>query len=81
MIPFFPSTIPPVGKSGPFTMSSIVSSLQLGESILLIVASITSPKLCGGIFVAYPALIPVAPFTSIAGNFTGNTVGSSSVSS
>ncbi len=45
IIPFFPSTIPPVGKSGPFTISKIVSNLQLGESILLIVASIISPKL------------------------------------
>ena len=52
LIPSNPSIIPPVGKSGPFTMSKIVSSRQFGESILLIVASIISPKLCGGIFVA-----------------------------
>ena len=81
IMPFFPSTMPPVGKSGPFTISNIVSNRQFGESILLIVASITYPRLCGGILVAYPALIPVAPFTNMAGNLTGNTVGSSSVSS
>jgi len=40
------------------------------------VASITSPRLCGGIFVAYPADIPVVPFTKRFGNFAGNTVGS-----
>ena len=68
MIPCFPSTIPPVGKSGPFTISSIVSSLQFGDSILFIVASIISPKLCGGLFVAYPADIPFAPFTNNLGN-------------
>lgn len=61
IIPFFPSTIAPVGKSGPLTISKIVSAWQFGFSILLIVASIISPKLWGGILVAYPALIPVAP--------------------
>ena len=59
LIPLSPSTIPPVGKSGPLTISINESSVQFGESILLIVASITSPKLCGGIFVAYPADIPL----------------------
>ena len=44
--------INPVGKSGPFTISKIVSTLQLGLSILFMQASIISPKLCGGIFVA-----------------------------
>ena len=59
----------------------MVSNRQFGLSILLIVASITSPKLCVGIFVAYPALIPVAPFTNKFGNFAGKTTGSFSVSS
>ena len=81
IIPFLPSTIAPVGKSGPLTISKIVSNRQFGLSILLIVASITSPKLCVGIFVAYPALIPVAPFTNKFGNFAGKTTGSFSVSS
>ena len=45
LIPFSPSATPPVGKSGPLTISKMVSSLQLGLSIRLIVASIISPKL------------------------------------
>ena len=45
IIQSLPYTIPPVGKSGPFTISRIVSNLQFGLSILLIVASIISPKL------------------------------------
>ena len=52
LIPFMPSATPPVGKSGPFTISNIVSKWQFGLSILLIVASIISPKLWGGILVA-----------------------------
>ena len=81
IIPFLPSTIPPVGKSGPFTIDKIVSNLHVGLSILLIVASIISIRLCGGIFVAYPALIPFVPFTSRLGNFAGNTVGYKNLSS
>ena len=80
LIPSVPSIIPPVGKSGPLTISKIVSSLQFGESILLITASITSHKLCGGIFVAYPADIPLLPFTKRFGNLAGRTVGSIKVS-
>ena len=45
------------------------------------VASITSPKLWGGIFVAIPTAIPEAPLTSKFGNWAGNTVGSFVVSS
>ena len=44
-MPSIPQAIPPVGKSGPLTISKIVSNLQFGDSILLIVASIISPKL------------------------------------
>ena len=47
----------------------------------MIVASIISPKLCGGILVAYPAEIPLVPFTSKLGNLAGNTVGSRNLSS
>ena len=32
-----------------------------------------SPKLCGGILVAYPAEIPVVPLTSKFGNLAGKT--------
>ena len=47
----------------------------------MIVASIISPRLCGGIFVAYPAEIPFVPFTSKLGNLAGSTVGSKNLSS
>ena len=43
--------------------------------------SITSPRLCGGIFVAIPTAIPIVPFTRIFGNLLGKTIGSFSVSS
>ena len=80
-IPFLSDTTPPVGKSGPLTISSKSSKVQFGFSILLIVASIISPKLWGGILVAYPADIPFDPFTSKFGNLVGNTVGSFNESS
>ena len=43
--------------------------------------SITSPKLCGGIFVAIPTAIPIEPFTNTLGNLDGKTLGSLQVSS
>ena len=39
-------------------------------------ASQTSLRLCGGIFVAIPTAIPSEPLTSRLGNFDGRTVGS-----
>ena len=44
-------------------------------------ASITSPRLCGGMLVAMPTAIPVEPLTSRLGTLVGRTVGSSSFSS
>ena len=41
-------------------------------------ASITSPRLCGGMLVAMPTAMPPAPLTSRFGNFAGRTVGSRS---
>ena len=80
-MPFAPSATPPVGKSGPLMIFKISFKSQFGSSILLMVASITSPRLCGGILVAYPADIPVAPLTSKFGNLAGKTVGSKRESS
>ena len=80
-MPFAPSATPPVGKSGPLMIFKISLKSQFGSSILLMVASITSPRLCGGILVAYPADIPVAPLTSKFGNLAGKTVGSKRESS
>ena len=58
-------------------MISINSSrVVFGFSISALHARITSPGLCGGIFVAIPTAIPPAPFTSIFGNSAGKTDGS-----
>ena len=65
--------------NGMYSMMS--SSVLVGFCRRQIVASTTSHRLCGGMLVAYPAAIPVAPFTSITGKGTGRTVGSFSVSS
>ena len=46
-------------------ISSIPTS---GSSIISRIASITSPRLWGGIFVAIPTAIPLLPFTSKLGN-------------
>ena len=55
-------------------ISSSIS--QSGSSITLIVASITSFRLCGGIDVAIPTAIPFDPLTRRLGNLLGITTGS-----
>jgi hypothetical protein len=50
----------------------------LGFSIKNLVAAITSPKLCGAIFVAIPTAIPEPPFTRRFGYAAGKTTGSES---
>ncbi len=73
-----PRIMAPVGKSGPgmiWHSSSIDSS---GFSSSAIAASITSPRLCGGMLVAMPTAMPPAPLTSKLGNLDGSTVGSDS---
>ena len=73
---------PYVGKSGPCILlfsinSSILSFLDSdGSSIIAIVASITSTKLCGGMLVAIPTAIPVEPLTNKFGTLVGRTDGS-----
>ena len=62
-----PTIRPPVGKSGPFITSIKSSSVTSSSSIIFIMPSITSFKLCGGIFVAIPTAIPDDPFTKSAG--------------
>ena len=42
------------------------------------IASMTSPKLCGGMFVAIPTAIPVEPLTKRFGYLAGSTDGSRS---
>jgi len=73
--------VAPVGKSGPFIICIRSSSVTLSSSIIFIIPSITSFKLCGGIFVAIPTAIPDDPFTNNSGILAGNTVGSCNLSS
>ena len=47
-----------------------------GSSISATQASMTSPRLCGGMLVAMPTAMPPAPLTKRFGNFAGRTVGS-----
>ena len=59
-----PQIAQPVGKSGPFTCFISPSIVISGSSICAQMPSITSPRLCGGMFVAMPTAMPVPPFTS-----------------
>ena len=59
-------------------MSRVVAS---GLSMTSLTASIDSPKLCGGILVAIPTAIPVAPLTKRFGKRAGRTTGSLSLAS
>ena len=70
--------IPPVAKSGPGMSASRSSSCISGSFRY---ASMTSPRLCVGIFVAIPTAIPVEPLTRIFGTWNGRKVGSVSVPS
>ena len=65
-----------VGKSGPFIADIKSITSASGLSISIIVPSITSPKLWGGILVAIPTAIPDEPLTNKFGNLDGNTAGS-----
>jgi hypothetical protein len=72
-MPARPMMMPPVGKSGPGTIS-ISSSMR---SVRIVdqrqQASITSPRLCGGMLVAMPTAMPPAPLTSRLGKRAGRT--------
>ena len=62
-MPCRPRMMPPVGKSGPGTMAIRSSIDSPGLSISAMQASITSPRLCGGMLVAMPTAMPPAPLT------------------
>ena len=81
LIPSIPKAFPAVGKSGPFMCFIKSSTPQSGLSIASIKPSITSVRLCGGIFVAIPTAIPSDPFTKRFGKTAGRTAGSFKVSS
>ncbi len=67
--------MPPVGKSGPWTISASSSIVMSGFSMRRPTASQTSPRLWGGMFVAMPTAMPEAPFTSRLGSRDGRTSG------
>src|ERR1700693_262966 len=68
--------IPPVGKSGPLTIRIRSSVAVSGSSIRRTTASQISPRLCGGMLVAMPTAIPLAPLTRRFGSSDGITDGS-----
>ena len=72
---------PPVGKSGPLTWRSSPAVVTCGSSIIASNARTTSPKLWGGMLVAMPTAMPLAPLSSSCGMADGSTTGSSSVAS
>ena len=77
-MPSRPRIRPPVGKSGPFTILSSSSVSMSGSSISAVSASTSSPRLCGGMLVAIPTAMPVAPFIRRLGTRLGRTTGSCS---
>ena len=80
-MPCRPRMKPPVGKSGPGTISRILASGVFGFWISAMVASTISVRLCGGILVAMPTAMPDEPLTSRFGTRVGRTSGSASLSS
>ena len=78
---FRPQMKPPVGKSGPGMNRISSSTVSSGFSISATRASQTSPRLCGGMFVAIPTAMPADPLTSRFGILLGRTRGSSVESS
>src|SRR3569623_1809302 len=68
-----------VGKSGASTCSHSAFTSASGSSRRCLQAAATSRALCGGMSVAIPTAMPVAPFNKRFGSRAGNTAGSSSV--
>ncbi len=66
-MPLRPMIRPPVGKSGPWMIWHSSSMVTSGLSRCARHASMTSPRLCGGMFVAMPTAMPPAPLTEQVG--------------
>ena len=64
LMPPRPTIRPPVGRSGPGTKRISASRSASGCLIRWRAAAMTSPRLCGGMFVAMPTAIPDEPLTS-----------------
>ena len=73
--------IPAVGKSGAGTIWISSSTVVSGFASSVRQASITSPRLCGGMLVAMPTAMPEEPFTSRFGKRAGRISGSCSLPS
>ena len=69
-------TSPPVGKSGPCKFLNNCEIFAFGFFIKIFKHKNSSFILCGGILVAIPTAMPIAPLTNILGNCAGKTVGS-----
>ncbi len=67
---------PAVGKSGPLTIFISRAIVIFGSSAIATTASMISPRLCGGTFVAMPTAMPDEPLTSRFGKREGRTIGS-----
>ena len=70
------------------SLRSVIPSITLSLTSVAIFSikfairpSITSPRLCGGMFVAIPTAMPVDPFTNKLGYLDGKTFGSDSLPS
>jgi hypothetical protein len=72
---------PAVGKSGPGTWRISASRPAFGCFSRWMQARATSRRLCGGMSVAMPTAMPVAPLSSTFGRRAGSSFGSSSVPS
>ena len=76
-MPARPRIAPPVGKSGPGTIShQLLDGRCRACPSAPATASMTSPRLCGGMLVAMPTAMPPAPLTSRFGKRAGRTTGS-----
>ena len=80
-MPLRPMMMPFVGKSGPLIYFIRSASSHSGSSSTQTQASITSRRLCGGMFVAMPTAMPLEPLTSRFGKREGSTRGSFRLSS
>ena len=80
-MPLVPMMRAPVGKSGPGSTVMSSSVVASGLSMSMHVASMASPRLCVGMFVAMPTAMPLQPLTSRLGKRAGSTDGSRSDSS
>jgi len=76
-----PTMFAPVGKSGPLTCCIRSSTAASGFSMRWTVASMISPRLCGGMFVDIPTAMPEEPLSRRFGTAAGSTSGSVSRSS